>query len=169
MRRCKCQITGEWGTVSTFYKVRHKGRNLYYKNEATYLKSIEDKKKKAELNTFVANEVLNYDNGQYLPPLFLKKINELNKLYPMDVITETFKRNKDDLQYWMSQDSKFSNEYGKISYMIAIIKNNINNEYEKWKIKQRRDRVDNTVNVDVDLIDIHIGNKKSDNGISDFL
>ena len=169
-RRVRCQCTGEYGLSGEFYRVKHNGKNLYYKNKEIYLRMINDKETRNQLNNFVSIEVLNYDSSQYLPPFFIKRVNELNKLYPMEVILETFKQNKDNLQYWMNQDSKFKNESGRINYMMAIINNNINNEYEKWKIKERQDRVDNTVKVDMDLLDININNtNKENNGIRDFL
>ena len=168
-RRVVCQVTKEKGLSGEFYRVVHNGRNLYYKDEQTYLNMIKEREIKDEINHFIAIEILNYDSGQYLPPALLKRINDMNKLYPYEVILETFKVNKETLQYWMNQDSKFKNEMARISYMMAIINNNVINEYEKWKIKERRDKENNTVSVDMDLLEVNINNTQKNDGISDFL
>lgn len=175
-RRVRCQSTGEYGISGEFYRVRKNGRNLYYKNEETYLKMVKDKKIRDQLNNFVSVDILNYDGSQYLPPFFIKRVNELNKLYPMEVILETFKQNKDNLQYWMNQDSKFKNETGRINYMMAIINNNINNEYEKWKERQKAERRMERVNLDASNINLAVEvsrtkrkTKKKSDSISDFL
>lgn len=168
-RRCKCQVTGEWGTVSTFYKVPYKNRNLYYKDEETYLNYKAEMKIKQDINRFVAFEVLNYDSNQYLPPYFLKRINDLGKNYPFEVILETFKNNADTLKYWMSQEDKFENESGRLNYIMAIINSKINDEYEKWRARERQAQIEENIEVNVDLLDVELTNKKSDSGISDFL
>ena len=175
-RRVVCQVTKEEGLSGTFYRVRHNNRNLYYKDEETYLKSIRDKKLKDEIDEFVAIEILNYDSGNYVPPFFKKRVNQLNKLYPLEVILSTFKSNLENLQYWMNQDSKFKDENGRINYMMAIVTNNINNEYEKWKVKQRQDKVDNKIKLDAENINLAVDvsnqdrkTKKKKDSISDFI
>lgn len=168
-RRVRCQYTGEYGRSGEFYRVSINGRNQYYKDEETYLQLEKERRIKQEINRLVAIDILNYDGNQFLPPRFLKRINELGKTYPFEVVLSTFKENAETLQYWMSQDQKFQNESGRLNYMMAIINNKINDEYEKWKTKERRSKIDDEVKIDMDLLEVEIKHKKSNDGISDFL
>ena len=130
---------------------------------------VRENKFKDELLKFISVNILNY-NEKPLPPFFLKRVNDLSKSYPYEVILQTFKQYKDTLVYWMGQDSKFKNESGRLNYLMAIIQNNISNVYERWKVEQRHNKIDNTVNIDPDLMNVTISKPKNNiKDISEFI
>lgn len=152
MRKCKCQITKEIGTTDIFYKVNENGKNKYYKNKKIYDKYMKQKNDRDILLKYIALEILDYQEKQIVPTILLKKIKELNEFYEYEVIYEAFKEKKDTLKYWINLDGKFNSEYQKVSYMMAIINNSINDIYERWKIKQQRLQKENSINVDMNVL-----------------
>lgn len=176
IRACRCQVTGERGTVSTFYRVSHKGKNKYYKNEEVYRNMIAEKEIKEQLLSYVSINILNYDGSMFLPPVFLKRLNNINKTYPYEVILQTFKDNEDTLLYWMNQDNKFENENNRLNYMMAIIQNKINDTYLKWKNEKKKLEQIEKVELDASHINlaVEVSNqkrvtKKKEDSISDFI
>lgn len=168
-RKCKCQVTGEWGNTDIFYKVTNKkGRNKYYKTKEIYNKYIKEKESQEKLLKYIAIEILDYDQYRVLPPILLKKIKEIHKVYNYEVILETFQQNRDTLNYWMNLEDKFENEFQRVSYMMAIINNNIIDIYKEWKRKQSRKKKETNVDVNILSKDIKHSNKNKKD-ISDFL
>lgn len=172
-RRCKCQVCGNWGTTDTFYRVEKGSRNLYYCNESEYLEWKKEKDIKIELLKFICDEIWHYDDYRMLPRVLQKQINKMAKIYNYEVILLTVQEHKDTLEYWMNLEGKFDNEYGKSSYMMAIIKNNINEVYKKWKIKQKQAQQQEKIQVDINIINDLQNNTQQkqeiNDGILDFL
>jgi hypothetical protein len=170
-RKCICAICKKQGTTDVFFKVvNEKGINKYYCSENEYNQSVENKLKRKELLTFVAEDVLNYEDGQIVPPVMVKKISELNKFYDYEVIRECFNVCKQDIQYWMTAKS-FDNEFGMASYIMKIIESNINDIYKRVKFQQEQQK--KQINSDVDLLINDIDSNKvkinTGNSILDFL
>ena len=137
-RQCKCQITGETGTTDTFYKADN---GKYYKSKEVYdIWNKENENRKKVIEKF-AIDFLDYEPGQVFPTVLTKKLKEL-EFYGYDVINRTIDKAYNSIQYSI-QHKEFKNDIGKISYIFAIIKNNINDVYkqvlreEKIKEKQR--------------------------------
>ena len=130
-RTVKCHITGETGTTDTFIKI---GR-FYYKSQAVYDQYRHEIDTRNAIVTRIANEFLGYQAGQKFPAYIQKKLNELN-YYSYDVILKTIDKMSDKIMYYMN-NKEFKNESGKISYIFAIISNNINdvNKEYQWKKK----------------------------------
>lgn len=170
--RCKCQFCGKWGTTDKFFKVKKKNRNLYYCNQEEYLQQKKEKETKIELLKFICDEIWHYDDYRMLPRVLQKQINDMAKVYNYEVILLTVQKYKDTLEYWMNLEDKFNNEFGKSSYMMAIIKNHINGIYKVWKHKQKQEEKRDDLKIDIDIIndlqDIQT-NKAEDNGILGFL
>lgn len=135
-RKCKCKICKSDLTTDTAYKVVKGGKNHYYCDIDEYLE-MEAKKKIKNDAIGSISLILGYGNDMISPPILLKKLNSLNKVYGYDVILETFIKNKDTLSYWWNLEGKFDSEYGKISYIMRIIENNINDVYKEMIIKSR--------------------------------
>lgn len=170
-RKVKCKITGEYGFDTDFFKIiNDKGKNEYYKTEEIYNQYIKNKKDRENLLKFIADAILDYGEGQVLPTILLKKIKELNLFYPYEVIQETFKVKEKDLNYWMNKEDKFQTDYQKCSYMMAIIKNTINDIYKKWKCEQNVHKIENNTDINMlnDIDDTEV-KKPINRGISDFL
>jgi hypothetical protein len=144
-RVVKCQITHEIGNTDTFVKINGK----YYKSQDIYdqhKKTVELHKKIVDT---IANEFLNYQQGQIFPTMLNKKLKELD-FYPNEVILQTIEKNYDNIKYWMGTKN-FSNDIGKISYIFAIIKNCINDIYKDWKRNKEIKVQENNTNIDLSL------------------
>jgi hypothetical protein len=169
-RKCKCYVCKKDGTTDTFFRViNEKGQNTYYCSESEYNLSVENKVKRKDLLTFVAEEVLNYEDGQIVPPVMVKKIGKLNEFYDYDVIKECFNVCKGDIQYWMSAKS-FDSEFGMASYIMKIIEGKINDVYNRYKhIKKQEVKQENSsIDLSINDIDVKV-TKKKNNNIMNFL
>jgi hypothetical protein len=144
-RAVKCQITHEIGNTDTFVKINGK----YYKSQEIY----DDYKKQSYLHKrivdIIANDFLDYQQGQIFPTVLNKKLKEL-EFYPNEVILQTIEKNYDNIKYWMASKN-FSNDIGKISYIFAIIKNCINDTYKDWKRNKEIKVHENNTNIDLSL------------------
>lgn len=167
-RKVKCQITGEYGTSDTFYKADN---GKYYKSKElydTWNKENEDRKRVIERFT---SEFLNYIPGQVFPTVLTKKLKEL-EFYGYDVIDRTIDKSYDSIQYAL-RTKDFRNDVGKISYIFAIIKNNINDVYKQVlreeKIEEKQQRQVTNVEVVDEQTFANIGTKQKAKDISCFL
>ncbi|MBQ3543406.1 MAG: hypothetical protein IJA34_00200 [Lachnospiraceae bacterium] len=136
-RKVKCHITGDWGTTDDFIKIG----KFYYKNQYVYEENKRLKEERINLIDYICRTFLGYNEGQPFPTSLPKKLNELS-YYDNAVIKATFESCKSDILYWL-EHKNFSSEYGKISYMFAIINNNISDINKKFirqeKIKHREE------------------------------
>lgn len=152
-RKVVCKICKTKGDSELFYKnTDEKGRNSYYCNLEEYEKLINERVKFKKLMEYIAIEILEYDDGQIVPPSMVKKINKLNKFYDYEVIYECFKQNKESIQYWIKVKN-FDSEYGMASYTMKIIEGSINDIYKSWKYKKQQEIKQENKNVDLSYID----------------
>lgn len=130
---------------------------------------MREERSRKKLIDFIVFEVLNYKRKQNIPSLLFKRIKELNKKYSYRVIYETFVQNRKNISYWLNLENKFKNETGKINYMMAIIKNNIEKIDQLWS-KRQKSQIKNQAKVDTSTInETTTIEKEIDKGISDFL
>ena len=168
-RKCVCKICKRKGTTDVFFGAIEGGKKKYYCNEQEYINYMREKDSKDELFTYIAKDVLQYEEGQILPPILIKKINELHNFYDYEVIHECFVICKDNITYWMTTKS-FTSEFGKVSYIMKIIENKINDVYDKWKFKQRQHAQQENYNLDSLINGINESKPSvSSGGILDFL
>lgn len=173
-RRVVCQICKAEGTNETFFRVQDdNGRNKYYCSQEEYENYIREQEERKRLLEYIALEILEYEDGQIVPPVMVKRINKLHEFYPYEVIHETFSRNKDSIHYWIKV-KKFTNEYGMVAYVMAIIEGSINDVYKDWKFKKLQEQKRERNSVDIDFEDVnHIfkqqENKETNQGILAFL
>jgi len=139
-RKCKCKKCGAQLTTDIAFKVVVKGVNHYYCNEPEYNKLQAYKLKRRNTMSYIF-DMFSYNSDQLLPPVMIKKINVLAKTYDYDVIKETFKKDKKTLLYWWNLENKFTNEYNKVSYVMRIIENNINDTYKSMRIDKKQNEV----------------------------
>lgn len=170
-RSCTCKICKKKGTTDTFHKVTDdKGTNKYYCSEEEYNGHVNEMKRQKELKEYIAVDVLNYEEGQIVPPVMIKKLSQLNKFYDCEVIHECFIEKKEDIQYWITTKN-FTNEYGMVSYVMKIIEGSINDTYNKWKYKKKQEQSKSGNEIDLGIInelnDIPI--KKKDGNLMEFL
>lgn len=162
-RRVKCHETGEWGTSLTFYKAPD---GFYYKSEDLYK---EKQKKSDTYNQLIEElaELMGFTPGMVFPTCVVKGLKQLS-FYDNEVILETAKRCHDKVEYAM-RTKKFASEYQKSAYIMAIIKNNINDVYkdiERNKHDSQRD-IQPVIPIESDLE--NVGCVKVSHDISDFL
>ena len=141
-RQCKCQVTGEKGTTDIFYKADN---GKYYKSKEVYdIWNKENEDRKNVIERF-AVDFLDYKPGQVFPTVLTKKLKEL-EFYGYDVINRTIDKAYNSIQYAI-QHKEFKNDVGKISYIFAIIKNNINDVYKQ--VVQEEKRSETVCEIDV--------------------
>lgn len=176
-RKCKCFVTGEIGTTDVFYKPNNKVDNIsdntkYFKSKEVY----EQYRYQKDLRLKIMKELgdlMGYitvkDGGssQSYPTVITRKLKDL-AFYGDEVILETIYECSDSIK-WSFSNKEFSNEYGKASYMMSIIVNNINDIYKRKKQLTRQavkeDKTEIVENVDV----YSIGNKSKARDISSWL
>lgn len=169
-RKVVCKICKTKGDTDTFYKVTdQKGLNKYYCSKEEYDTYKIEQEKRHDLMEYVAIEVLNYEEGQIVPPVMVRKIGELHKFYAYEVIKECFVKQKDDITYWMNAKN-FQNEYNMVCYIMKIIEGNINDTYIKWKHQKKQstkmEYADSSVDIMNDIEDVKLTQKKKENLLS---
>ncbi len=161
-RKVKCHITGENGYSDTFVKIG----KYYYKSQEIYNAEQKRKETYKTLINYICNEFLGYGDGQPFPTSLPKKIKELS-FYDNEVILETFKKLHDDICYWL-EHKQFETEYGKISYIFAMVRDKIA-DVNSDKIR-REQQSEHTKKIEIECGDISgIGNKSRGKDISSFL
>lgn len=129
-RPVKCFVTGERGTSLTFFKAPD---GHYYKSEALYNQRVHDAEVYKSIMDII-HDVLAFDPSMVFPTCITRSIKQLS-FYGNETILETFEQCKPQLENAMRTKS-FNSEYQRASYMMAIIKNKINDVY---KAKKRRE------------------------------
>lgn len=154
-RQCKCQITGEKGTTDTFYKADN---GKYYKSKGVYdIWNKENEDRKNVIEKF-AVDFLDYKPGQVFPTVLTKKLKEL-EFYGYDVINRTIDKTYNSIQYAI-QHKDFKNDVGKISYIFAIIKNNINDVYKQVVQEEKKSETVCEIDNEVDINNIQTNHKE---------
>lgn len=114
---------------------------------------------------------MDYQTGQTFPTILTKKLKEL-EFYGYDVIIETIEKCRSSIEYSL-KTKQFKNDMNRISYLMAIVKNNINDVYrehiraEKIEEKQRI-QTSNFEEICEESI-MNIGSKQKAKDISSFL
>lgn len=154
-RQCKCQVTGEKGTTDTFYKADN---GKYYKSKEVYdIWNKENEDRKNVIERF-AVDFLDYKPGQVFPTVLTKKLKEL-EFYGYDVINRTIDKAYNSIQYAI-QHKEFKSDVGKISYIFAIIKNNINDVYKQVVQEGKRSETVCEIDNEVDIDNIQTNHKE---------
>lgn len=125
-RAVVCAITGKKGNSDEFVKIKGK----YYESQETYDTVQKQKDLHGKIVDTICFDFLSYRPGQVFPTMLPKKLNELS-FYDNEVILQTIENNAKEIQYWLS-NKQFDSDSGKIAYMFAIVKANINGEYAAW-------------------------------------
>lgn len=170
-RKCVCQICKKKGNTDEFYKLSKNGKNKYYCSKEEYDQYQLNITKRYELLKFIAEDILEYENGQIVPPIMVKKIDNLSKFYDFEVIHKCFELKQNDIKYWI-KTKEFDNEYGMSSYVMRIVENNINDVYEEWKRKKQtieKEKTELDVEIINEVMETKTTVKKANNGILDFL
>lgn len=157
------------GEAYSWYHMSNTGR-LYKKNCCSeeelqrYNKEIEYRKKIYE----TLLDYMGYDVSQLIPNIVTKQIEELHKGYTYRIIYNVIRSMEHNIRLAMKKD--FKSDFAKGKYLIAILSNNINDEYEKLKreTKIERNRA-KTQPVEIENIEWNNPRKKNKRDISEFL
>lgn len=128
-RKVKCKATGKEGIASDFFK----GINGYFASEEIYNEYLRKKTIKSKLLSEIMYETLGHPREMKTLTILLKKINEIEKAYDIKYITETYRRCKDNIARFM----KGSNDFMRVSYISAVICNNIKAVTAEMKRNER--------------------------------
>lgn len=167
VRKCICYVTKEEGTTDTFYK---DGKH-YFKN-----KEIADEYKlqnscRAQVIDILA-EIIGYEKGQKFPSLLTKTLKELSDFYKWEVVLQTVEQNRASMENAILHKN-FGSEYAKYAYLMAIIRNSIDDVNRKYKINKTIVKsTQQKEPAEVELMAEHIeniGTTKGNNDISKFL
>ena len=126
-RKVRCHATGEYGTDLTFFKAPD---GHYYKSEALYNQRVHDAEVYKKIMDII-HDALAFDPSMAFPTCITRSIKQLS-FYGNETILETFEKCKPQIESAM-RTKYFSSEYNRASYMMAIIKNNINDVYKAKK------------------------------------
>ena len=166
-RKVRCCITGEYGTSDTFY--RDEKTKRYYKNKEVFDNWRAQTDKRNEVLDIIA-DIVGYYNGEKFPSSITKKLKDLEEIYDIFTVYDTFVEKRDDIQFAIDTRD-FDTEYGKCAYIMAIVVNNINDIWirrkreEKTKLKQEATL--KSEDMDFDYIPAPV--KKNTKDISQFL
>lgn len=166
-RKVKCQVTGEYGSSDEFIKINGK----YYKNQTVYDVWNKENEARKKVIDIISYDFLRYEHGQVFPTILTKKLKEL-EFYGYEVIEKTIEKCRSSIEYSMNTKT-FKNDLNKISYIMAIVKNNINDVYrecvrEEKIIEKQEKKAINFEATDEQTI-MNIGSKHKAKDISDFL
>ena len=120
----KCRCCGNPVDKNLAYKIERGKTNYYYCSEQEYIKMTTDKARMKELECKIfdiVNEIFEY---KVTNTILFKELKEIKQNSSLEKIYAYLDENKNDIVKYMSQ-KVFTNEYNKIRYFSAIIKNNI--------------------------------------------
>lgn len=119
----------------------------------------------------ICSDFLDYKTGQVFPTILTKKLKEL-EFYGYDVIIETIEKCRSSIEYSL-KTKQFKNDLNKISYLMAIVKNNINDVYREHvrteKIEEKQQAQTSNFEEVSEKSIMNIGSKQKAKDISSFL
>ena len=133
--RVKLVDTGEYSTSDKAYKAQN---GKYYSNKAAYEKIKEEHTYRFLCIDYLSS-LLGYDDNLPAPTFLYKKLEEMNKC-GYKVIYKTIDQQEEAI-LWAVEHKEFKNEINKISYIMAILRNNVIDVYKEEKataIKERQ-------------------------------
>ena len=102
-------------------------------------KEIDQKNFSTKLNLNPEEEkYFDYNKTKHFNPILVSRIQNLNKYAPYKIIYNTIVYQQKSLDY--AYYKTFSSEFQKISYMIAIIKNNLSKVYKDMQEKEEQQK-----------------------------
>ena len=130
--------TGQKKPKDESYKAEN---GYYYSSEAAYRQMREKAEQKNRCYDLLM-ELMGYDKtkGHKLPTLAVKKMEEYRNSYGFDVLYETILSQSDNIRWALSNRLESSTELNKVSYIFAILRNNVMTEYRKKKRQEKQEK-----------------------------
>lgn len=101
--------------------------------------SSPENKARFEVIDLLSKRYLNYSPGQKFNTFLCKKIEAMSYAYSYSIILATAKKCLNNMDY-ANSNKEFNNEVQKISYLCAIIKNNLNNTLKEREKREQRNK-----------------------------
>lgn len=139
MRQVKCRDTGMLVSASDAWKAPD---GKYYSSQGAF-KHLENEKMYRQKCLEELGNILGYKDGQKFPTIVAKRIKEY-KVYGYDTVLQTILDKKQVILYNLCNKT-FASEYNKVSYIMAIITNSINDVYKRKKTEEKDVRVNESV------------------------
>ena len=156
-------LTGELKPADTLYRVvtfNSHGTKVtkYYTSEEAYKNySRNEEFRKKFVDEMAA--VLGYKPGMVFPTSLSRCLKDL-KAFGYEAVYETFKLKEREIT-WAIQNKTFTNEYNRVAYLMAIIKNNVADEYRKLQLQKKL--IEDNNKRDVAITDVSLDNKRTIN------
>lgn len=124
-RKVKCKDTGEITTSDIAYKAPD---GKYYSNKRAYeiFEINKTYRKKCVDEMF---DILGYKSGMIIPGVFNKKLTEYDSV-GYNALYNTMKSQRKNID-WALKTKQFNGESAKVLYIMAILNNNVMDEYKK--------------------------------------
>lgn len=167
-RKAKCQICGKTLETSTAYKIikttPKKVRNIYYCTEKEYQDWIDD----IEEKNLTYRLIYNIFGREVVNTILYKEVSALAKIYTFGTIHNYLEENYEFLSKIMQKD--FENEYSKIRYFAAILKNNLY-DFQKKNIGEQSievEHLEKTIDTPIDIHNVKFKRKNRRRTLEDF-
>lgn len=166
MRRCKvkCKKCRKELYNTEAYQIFEGTKKSYYCTEEEYNEILREKE---QYNSCLEN-VAEITSVKFVPPIMIKKINEIRQFYDYYIIERTFKECQSTIQ-WSMDNREFNNEFAKAKYIMSIVANNIA-KVDK-KIKQEKKELESLFakgnNIEFEIMDIPVSREIKSKEVSD--
>lgn len=131
-RQVKLVDTGEMSTNDVAFRAPNK---KYFSSEEAYIKWNTNKEYKNKCIDKMF-EIMNYKPKMVLPTYFFKKLNDDYEGVGYEALYNTMISQTKAIQ-WALANKSFTGETAKVMYVMAILKNNVMDEYKKIVKAQR--------------------------------
>ena len=120
-------------------KNRRLNKEIDQKNFSTKLNlNPEEEEYRKKCIDIMCKKYFDYNKTKHFNPILVSRIQNLNKYAPYKIIYNTIVYQQKSLDY--AYYKTFSSEFQKISYMIAIIKNNLSKVYKDMQEKEEQQK-----------------------------
>lgn len=155
-RKVKCVDTGELSTSDLAYKAPN---GKYFSSEANYKQWEENKTYRLKCIDKMY-EIMGYKPKMILPTYFFKKLKDFEGVGYLALYNTMITQSKSI--DWALKNKDFGSETAKVMYIVAILNNNVMDEYKKIvKEKREANRKINTIMPDEFVMDLPVEQKKS--------
>ena len=132
-------------------KAMKKKRNQINYNKNKVKLSPEEEEYRKKCIDLMCKRYFNYEQTHRFNPVLVQKLQILNNICSYKVIFNTIRVHQKNLDY--ANTKVFSSEYQKISYMMTIIRNNVNNVSKRIQRKEQINK-SNTIENDNQFLNL---------------
>lgn len=132
MAKCKCRICGTPHNTEDAYKVVVNNKNQYYCSQTEYEEDLERRQKAKVDKDKVYNLICDMFGYEIINTQFFAEWMLWNKLKSNEIIYKYLRENEERLQEIC--DKPFNNEYQRIRYFSAVLKNSLRDYVPKVEV-----------------------------------